>query len=1091
MDTSNNSGAQLSSLAYTDSGALYERFQKAREACGQKRPFPVRKARPEEVKTCFLGFDVSSIISHALGKLRNVCPVLADETQLSLRAKEVKSVSDTFVKLNANQKKMLNEVYKTLTDSERAAEFHVAGAVRELLDERYPYGALMAVLGVPGDVIDELRTHRGDLTRIPEEKRESVIKALIVLATETNTLKSVQFEGDDAPVALARAVHTAIARSGIVHAETMENVLLDEEQSEQFFGELLGNPGYRDDLTAASYRETYNRGYDALSAIGQNEKARRAMTTLLSRIYQQRYFMLQDVELPEALDPPSEDMTMEELAIALKYKMGIDLPSIILLSAHLCVVDKDYISNNPDSEQTDFGVLSCLLRNNNPLIADLMIGPTEDDKDVEFSPCRKYHASAFHETGYVEGKEGSDDAMRVSTYLYMRGGDVDRNRLINKLIEQGSGAQDNEAISKVLKVLCERGVIVADDDNKLGPDADFNGDFVLALCAALETSGSVVALYKALRAIGNEEVMAAPEGAGYSARSAVLSHGRCVRNAKIMASTMEAIVSAECHSQFFKASLTERSVGATPVSQLFVVPVPASEDEVVTLDNAGTPVTERTVGVITPVFQHLVNNTENGNNDSPMEVESTTTEVPLMEDGSVDSDGGVDDEDSASSVSDTVYNFTPKDTRDEVERLANKTWNLNQDLESLQTDYNASQEQVAALQKKVSEFEAGAGTQEEKSSELEALKAEMETLKRDAAMARALAESKDETLRAKSDSMAEFEQTLDQLANEQVVLQETVTAKEEECAQLKGELDINAAKAKDLQARLEDSQRTIAELRAKVNTGSTEDMAVFEAQLKTMEESRVRLEGELAKEAADAVRVQGELEDAENQVADLNARLKANNAHIETLQDKVSALESEKAALAEREADALSKQSESENLRLAAEQKLADEVVAKEKLQKELERLKKQPKQKIVVEPTRQSPRLREARAKIAELQALVKEQNLQLAEVQKKDESIASLEATLATLKQSHKEVTERLSRKRSMSPSSMLGSETRELETSPKRNAIEVTLDDIACTSSQQMTMDTASMIEAYNASTVNYFPPQNNDVADVTTLDEGDAC
>ncbi|MTI13776.1 hypothetical protein [Sansalvadorimonas verongulae] len=676
MEASSKSGAQLGSLAYIESGAQYDQFHKVREACGQKGPFPVRKVKPEEVKSYFGLTYGLSLLSRVVNKARKVCPGAAEVTPLTPREKEVQKVRDTFLKVDANRKKMLAEVYKTLIDSERSAVFNLTGATKELLNDSYPYSALLVALGVPDSVVDNLRAEGGDLTSLSAENRDVVVKALIVLAIETNALKSIQFVDEKAPIALARAVHMAMVESGIMHADTLKSVLSDEEQSEQFFGELLGNPDYRVDLKIATFKETHKRGQNALQAIGQDEGARRAMTTLLGRLYLQRFTMLENkADLPEPPKPFSEDLTMEELAVALKFEMGIDLPSQIMLAVQLCVADKNYARSNPD-EQTDFERLSDLLRGNNPLIADLMMPPSEDDGNVDYAPCRKYHAAAFHEAGCVGGKDGSDDAMRVATYLYMRGDDVDPNRLVSILIKQGADAPQDSAIRKMLDILVERQVIATADDSSLAPNGDLckfgetvqDADFIVELSAALETSDSVVELYKALRTIGNEEVAKVPEGTDFATWQAAINHAKCVHSAQIMVTTMESIVSEGCHNKFFKVSLAERRVAAAPAASLYVVP----DSSLDTQSSSGVPVGERAVSVV---------------KDDTHDDNATGVETDVSEESYVDA---MDFCDSASNIS-----------RHELERLADEARDLRQDLSELEVQMEELQgkdQKIASLE---------------------------------------------------------------------------------------------------------------------------------------------------------------------------------------------------------------------------------------------------------------------------------------------------------------------------------------------------------------------------------------------------------
>ena len=483
-----------------------------------------------------------------LGRVANMFGFGSQTKQqpLDQRQIDLKTVQETYLTPPDRQAQLLGCVLHALTDEHSVRANHLENAVLHLVDPDLPYVSLLKTLGVTDKVIKQVRKKKGDLKALPEADRNTVLKAILVLAFETNALKSIS-SGDSTSPALARAIYFAILDSGLEGVQSVVRAVEDQELAGQVFAELLGIDDYRAKLSDAIKAAVGLAGVKATPVKGKSEDVRTAMGTMLNGLYAHFQTRLaHEDSLPKGVLPLSQVKTIDEKINGL-LAMGVSFHSIVLMQALLAKVKRNEM------------VLG-QLRMSNPLLRDMLTPVREEDEGVEFAACRRFHLSRIHDAGSIGGNHGSDDAIRVAAYLCLTENTIDGNRLVETVIKLSQSADADTSVTKLLEAFEDQDLVARTDDGMLAPNGDLNeleGDFIGVLCSTLKDAEDVLVLYRAFMAIGLEELPKKPKA------KSERDYRKCILEARAIASTMETIVSGECQEQMFQLMLPHRNTDGT------------------------------------------------------------------------------------------------------------------------------------------------------------------------------------------------------------------------------------------------------------------------------------------------------------------------------------------------------------------------------------------------------------------------------------------------------------------------------------------------------------------------------------------------
>ncbi|WP_281648691.1 hypothetical protein [Parendozoicomonas sp. Alg238-R29] len=581
----------VSFLGYAgEHGEERDKFQKNRKTLfGLDTPYTAVVCEPEAK---------ASVLEICANYAREACRLFVkpQPKQLSAREATVANAVNTFVRITDNHDAMLENVYQALTNAEVSGSFNVTGLSRLLVSPKGPYRSLLLALGVPDSVLDVVKQHQGDLSVLRGFGRQQFLKAVVVLALETNAFRSITAVNQDNEilgiVSLAKAVYTALISTSTSDRESLENVLADEELTEKFLGELLGDDRYRGKLSDAIRQEVGLRGVDALKGADPDVSA--AMEKTLKELYTHSYIQMEQAAKKERqkLDKAGrkDERTIQEKLHMLKdprlacemtptevrdslYIMCVDVPSLVMMTVHLCMDHKDYVKTSRTSGEektyeadTAPNKLFRQLRDKNSLLGDLISPPMEDDDGVDYAPSRKCHLAALHEAGHVD-VEG--DIARARAFLYLVGDRVDLNRLMAEIVKVEKGSSESDAGSaagRIVRCLSRpRAKVLEKTADGYVPYGDLQGrerdsrDVVSNLCAALDSHESIVVLYRALTAMAKEAmVIPEDESAGLSEHSQQVNAN--INNARHMCEVLQCCMSTACHKKLFQVCLSERLV---------------------------------------------------------------------------------------------------------------------------------------------------------------------------------------------------------------------------------------------------------------------------------------------------------------------------------------------------------------------------------------------------------------------------------------------------------------------------------------------------------------------------------------------------
>ncbi|CAM3696870.1 hypothetical protein [Parendozoicomonas haliclonae] len=281
--------------------------------------------------------------------------------------------------------------------------------------EDSPYRKALLALGATEDALTALHSRNGDLTKVKEEYRDNLVKALTILILGTGA-----FSSQGSEIRADYAIYQAMTITQ--HTPLVKKAFADSSLLMDLLKKLSGNPNVNAEL-ANAVAESVSDSVKTLLATpdtkgkrkaGAQLKAQQALNAQVTSVME-HYARTLNYNLQE--DMIARGKTLDEANEAYPalsgqnigeylHERGLDWPAIGMILVTTAAHDPSYDPYDVSGKrkQTDVEQLVDTLGENLPMLMDLYTTAKETGDSQFSTPARTYFRSAMHAYNAIEGE---------------------------------------------------------------------------------------------------------------------------------------------------------------------------------------------------------------------------------------------------------------------------------------------------------------------------------------------------------------------------------------------------------------------------------------------------------------------------------------------------------------------------------------------------------------------------------------------------------------------------------------------------------------------------------------------------------------